>query len=154
MVKKLFKDDRVLSRLSAQLGSLRQQLNLVKWSGLFPPALRDKDRFLRTFIIAKWADRMDSHWGKLASELSLSSLPCSSIFPCIPRPRRIMKRRARPQDAENGRRPPRGGARNNALAYKAPNFFLWGLYPEQRCMFFLAWRECCKNTRTEPGVGW
>jgi hypothetical protein len=59
MVKKLFKDDRVLSRLSAQLGSLRQQLNLVKWSGLFPPALRDKDRFLRTFIIAKWADRIE-----------------------------------------------------------------------------------------------
>ena len=65
IVKALFKDDRVMSRLSTQLGSLRQQLNLAKWSGLLPPTLRDKDRFLRIFTIVKWADRMDSYWEKL-----------------------------------------------------------------------------------------
>jgi hypothetical protein len=55
IVKTLFKNDRELSRLSAQLGSLRQQLSLAKWSGLLPPTLRDKDRFLRIFTIVKWA---------------------------------------------------------------------------------------------------
>jgi hypothetical protein len=65
IVKTLFKDDRGLSRLSAKLGSLRQQLSLAKWSGLLPPTLRDKDRFLRIFTIVKWAERMDSYWDKL-----------------------------------------------------------------------------------------
>jgi hypothetical protein len=65
IVKALFKDDRVLSRLSTQLGSLRQQLSLAKWSGLLPPTLRDKDRFLRILTIVKWAQRMDSYWDKL-----------------------------------------------------------------------------------------
>lgn len=65
IVKELFKNDLKLSKLSAQLGSLRQQLSLAKWSGLLPPTLRDKDRFLRIFTLVEWARRMDSYWAKL-----------------------------------------------------------------------------------------
>lgn len=69
IVKELFKDDRALSRLSARLGVLRQHLSLAKWSGLLPPTLRDKDRFLRIFTIVKWAERMmDVYWNNLPSE--------------------------------------------------------------------------------------
>lgn len=65
MAKALFKEDRAVSRLTAQLGSLRQQLSLAEWSGLLPAALRGKDRFMRIFTIVQWAQRMDSYWDKL-----------------------------------------------------------------------------------------
>jgi len=68
IVKDLFKEDSQLSRLSAQLGKLRQQLSLAKWSALLPATLRDKDRFLRIFTIVQWAKRMDSYWAKLPAE--------------------------------------------------------------------------------------
>jgi len=68
IVKGLFKNDQAVSRLSARLGNLRQQLYLTKWSGLLPPTLRDKDRFLRIFTIVDWAQRMDSYWNKLPAQ--------------------------------------------------------------------------------------
>jgi len=61
LAKKLFKDDKALSRLCAQVGTLRQQLTLTDWSFLLPPSLRDKDRFLRIFTLVAWMERIDGY---------------------------------------------------------------------------------------------
>ena len=64
-VKKLLKDDAVLSRLSAEIGQLRRKLLLTAEGYLLPPSLRDKDRFLRIFSIVHWVERIDAMWQKL-----------------------------------------------------------------------------------------
>ena len=61
LAKKLFKDDKALSRLCAKVGTLRQQLTLTDWSFLLPPSLRDKDRFLRIFTLVTWMERIDGY---------------------------------------------------------------------------------------------
>lgn len=65
IAKKLFATDEQLSKLSAQIGRLRQQLTLTNMAYLLPPSLRDKDRFLRVFTIVGWADRINAYWDKL-----------------------------------------------------------------------------------------
>lgn len=69
LVKKLFDKDLGLSKLSAEIGLLRQKLNLTDYAFLLPPTLRDKDRFLRTFTLVDWIDRIDSYWPNLSTEV-------------------------------------------------------------------------------------
>ena len=64
-VKKLLKDDAVLSQLCAEIGQLRRKLMLTAEGYLLPPSLRDKDRFLRIFSIVQWVNRIDAMWQKL-----------------------------------------------------------------------------------------
>jgi hypothetical protein len=64
-LKKLLADDPVLSRLSADIGTLRRQLMLTAEGFLLPPTLRDKDRFLRIFTIVHWVERIDAMWANL-----------------------------------------------------------------------------------------
>ena len=63
-VKDLFGQDEALSKLSASIGQLRSRFMLTDWGYLLPPALRDKDRFLRVLTIVQWAGRMDDYWAK------------------------------------------------------------------------------------------
>lgn len=64
-VKKILADDKIVSQLSADIGTLRRQLMLTAESYLLPPTLRDKDRFLRIFTIVEWVERMDKIWANL-----------------------------------------------------------------------------------------
>ncbi len=67
-VKSLFGNDEALSQLASQIGQLRSRYSLTDKGFLLPPSLRDKDRFLRIFTIAGWAERIDSYWKKLPIE--------------------------------------------------------------------------------------
>ena len=66
--KELFDHDPTLSKFCGQVGTLRRQLTLSKWSFLMPPTLRNKDRFLRVFVLCDWVDRMNDYWAKLPAE--------------------------------------------------------------------------------------
>jgi hypothetical protein len=68
IVKRLFKDDKALSTLCHQIGELRRQCILTKYSLCLPPTLRDKDRFLRIFTIVEWANWLDQYWPVLDRE--------------------------------------------------------------------------------------
>jgi len=85
-VKKLLKDDTVLSQLCADIGQLRRQLMLTAEGYLLPPTLRDKDRFLRIFTIVHWVERIDSIWLKLpqSSRQKLSFIqPARTRIACM-----------------------------------------------------------------------
>jgi len=69
LVKKLFVKDVALSKLSGEVGQLRQKLNLTDYAFLLPPTLRDKDRFLRIFTLVDWMDRINSYWPNLTREV-------------------------------------------------------------------------------------
>lgn len=69
LVKKLFAKDLSLSKLSGEVGQLRQRLNLTDYAFLLPPTLRDKDRFLRIFTLVDWMDRIDGYWPNLSKEV-------------------------------------------------------------------------------------
>lgn len=59
LVKKQYKDNRLLSELCTQIGTLRRQTILGRYGFLAPPTLRDKDRFLRIFNILDWVVKID-----------------------------------------------------------------------------------------------
>lgn len=65
LVKKIFAHDAGLSKLCAEVGTLRQKLNLTDDAFVLPPTLRDKDRFLRIFTLVEWMDRIDGYWPNL-----------------------------------------------------------------------------------------
>lgn len=65
IAKRLFSEDSELSAFCAEIGRLRQKLHLTEMPHLLPPTLRDKDRFLRIFVLTDWYDRIVSHWDNL-----------------------------------------------------------------------------------------
>jgi transposase-like protein len=65
-IKKLFCDDKALSKLCSQISQLRQYYLLTDLGFLLPPTLRNKDRFLQIFTLVDWADRIDSYWNNLS----------------------------------------------------------------------------------------
>lgn len=66
--KTLFSTDQQLSSFCAHLGQLRRQLTLTDLGYLLPPTMRNKDRFHRLFTLVDWADRLDRHYDRLASD--------------------------------------------------------------------------------------
>lgn len=64
-LKKLLTSHPVLARLTKFMGQYRRVNILSERSHLCPATLRDKDRFLRLFIILDWADRLASWWNLL-----------------------------------------------------------------------------------------
>jgi len=80
LAKRLFKDDAALSRLCAQVGSLRQALSLTKWSFLLPPSLRDKDRFLRIFTLVAWLARIEQYWSTLPAHMRAQLSFCRGFW--------------------------------------------------------------------------
>ena len=80
LAKALFKDDKALSRLCAQVGTLRQQLSLTDWSFLLPPSLRDKDRFLRIFTLVAWMERIDGYWPTLPAQMRARLSFCKGVW--------------------------------------------------------------------------
>jgi len=80
LAKALFKDDAALSRLCAQVGTLRQQLVLTGWSFVLPPSLRDKDRFLRIFTLVEWMGRIDGYWPKLPAPMRARLSFCKGVW--------------------------------------------------------------------------
>ena len=80
LAKALFKDDAALSRLYAQVGTLRQQLALTDWSFILPPSLRDKDRFLRIFTLVGWMGRIDGYWPMLPASMRARLSFCRGIW--------------------------------------------------------------------------
>lgn len=80
LAKALFKDDKALSRLCAQVGTLRQQLSLTDWSFALPPSLRDKDRFLRIFTLVDWMARIDGYWPSLPATMRAKLSFCRGVW--------------------------------------------------------------------------
>lgn len=80
LAKALFKDDKALSRLCAQVGTLRQQLALTDWSFVLPPSLRDKDRFLRIFTLVEWMGRIDGYWPMLPASMRARLSFCRGVW--------------------------------------------------------------------------
>ena len=80
LAKALFKEDAALSRLCAQVGTLRQQLSLTDWSFVLPPSLRDKDRFLRIFTLVEWMGRIDSYWPMLPASMRARLSFCRGVW--------------------------------------------------------------------------
>lgn len=80
LAKALFKDDAALSRLCAQVGTLRQQLALTDWSFVLPPSLRDKDRFLRIFTLVEWMGRIDAYWPMLPASMRAKLSFCRGVW--------------------------------------------------------------------------
>lgn len=80
LAKALFKSDAALSRLCAQVGTLRQQLALTDWSLLLPPSLRDKDRFMRIFTLAEWMERIDGYWPHLPAAMRARLSFCRGVW--------------------------------------------------------------------------
>ncbi len=68
VAKKLFSKDSELSEFCAVVGKLRQRLYLTEMAYLLPPTLRDKDRFLRVFLLTDWYRRIMDHWDGLPEE--------------------------------------------------------------------------------------
>jgi len=64
-LKKLLAQHVPLQEISAFMGTYRRQNTMSERSYLCPPTLRDKDRFLRIFVILDWVGRLDSYWPKL-----------------------------------------------------------------------------------------
>lgn len=64
-LKKLLAEDKLLAKLTAFMGNFRRQHLLSERSYLTPPTLRDKDRFLRIFLILEWIERIDTCWAQL-----------------------------------------------------------------------------------------
>ena len=54
-----------LMALTTFMGTFRRQNLLSERSALCPPTLRDKDRFLRIFVILDWIRRIDAYWPQL-----------------------------------------------------------------------------------------
>lgn len=61
-LKKLLAEHLPLQKLTAFMGTFRRQHILSERSHLCPPTLRDKDRFLRIFLILDWVDRLNGYW--------------------------------------------------------------------------------------------
>ncbi|MCB9039599.1 MAG: hypothetical protein H6557_23525 [Lewinellaceae bacterium] len=80
LAKALFKDDKALSRLCAQVGTLRQQLALTDWSFALPPSLRDKGRFLRIFTLVEWMGRIDGYWPMLPASMRARLSFCRGVW--------------------------------------------------------------------------
>lgn len=66
-LKRSLADHAPLSRLAAFLGTYRRDRLLGRFGHLAPPTLRDKDRFLRIFLILDWVDRLRSGWSALST---------------------------------------------------------------------------------------
>ena len=64
-LKTLRTDYAALGRPTKFMGRYRQRYNLSQSSHLYPPTLRDKDRFLRLFTVVSWVDRLDRCWSIL-----------------------------------------------------------------------------------------
>ena len=64
-VKKMLTGNVVLGTITKFMGTYRRQNTLSERTALCPPTLRDKDRFLRIFVILDWVKRIDSYWPKL-----------------------------------------------------------------------------------------
>lgn len=64
-LKKLLADHIPLREMTAFMGTYRRQNTLSERSYLCPPTLRDKDRFLRIFVILDWVERLDACWTQL-----------------------------------------------------------------------------------------
>ncbi|WP_420458361.1 hypothetical protein [Neolewinella sp.] len=67
-LKKLLADHAPLRELTAFMGTYRRQHLLSQRSHLCPPTLRDKDRFLRVFVILDWVDRLGQYWPALPAD--------------------------------------------------------------------------------------
>lgn len=68
VLKKLLANHDVLRQLTTFMGEYRKLNILSKRSHLCPATLRDKDRFLRLFVILDWAKRIDRWWDDLPSD--------------------------------------------------------------------------------------
>ena len=64
-LKKLLAKHPALMKLTAFMGTFRRQHLLSDRSALCPATLRDKDRFLRIFVILDWVKRIDLYWPQL-----------------------------------------------------------------------------------------
>lgn len=64
-LKKLLAEHLVFQQLTTFLGAYRGRHLMSERSHLCPPTLRDKDRFLRIFVILDWMDRLDRYWPEL-----------------------------------------------------------------------------------------
>lgn len=64
-LKKLLSDHAILKAITSFMGTFRRQNILSERTHLCPPTLRDKDRFLRIFVILDWVGRINSYWPKL-----------------------------------------------------------------------------------------
>lgn len=88
-VKDIFGQDEALSKLSASIGQLRSRFMLTDWGYLLPPALRDKDRFLRVLTIVQWAGRMDDYWARLPAKARQHIAFYREAWPLIRRLRQV-----------------------------------------------------------------
>lgn len=64
-LKKILSDHKQFVRLTAFMGAFRRQHLLSERGYLTPPTLRDKDRFLRLFVVLDWVERIDACWEEL-----------------------------------------------------------------------------------------
>lgn len=64
-LKKLLAEHPLLRQVTAFMGTYRSRHLMSERSHLCPPTLRDKDRFLRIFVILDWVDRLDRYWPEL-----------------------------------------------------------------------------------------
>lgn len=64
-LKKLLAQHAPLRELTTFMGTYRRHNTMSERSYLCPATFRDKDRFLRIFVILDWVDRLDSYWPQL-----------------------------------------------------------------------------------------
>lgn len=65
VLKKLLAEHPILREVTAFMGTYRGRHLMSERSHLCPPTLRDKDRFLRIFVILDWVDRLNRYWPEL-----------------------------------------------------------------------------------------
>lgn len=66
-LKKLLTHHELLQQVTAFMGRYRSQNILSERTHLCPPTLRDKDRFLKIFIVLDWMIRINGYWPNLCS---------------------------------------------------------------------------------------
>jgi hypothetical protein len=66
-LKKELADDESLQEVTKFMGEYRRKNMLSERTHLCPPTLRDKDRFLKIFIILDWVERINSYQGLCAA---------------------------------------------------------------------------------------
>ena len=93
VLKKLLAEHLPLRELTAFMGTYRRQNILSERSHLCPPTLRDKDRFLRIFLILDWVDRLNGYWHGLpaAHRQTLEYLHTEPVLELLAVLRRLRK---------------------------------------------------------------
>ena len=66
-LKKELADDESLQEVTKFMGEYRRKNMLSERTHLCPPTLRDKDRFLKIFVILDWVERINSYQGLCAA---------------------------------------------------------------------------------------